>query len=179
VDYVVEANPVSVARVGFISVAGYEFVITQDPKPCYFAVTNLDEARSESFGESGGDSAIYIYTDLGCNWSAVSDSPWISILDGTAGNGPGAVICVVTQLKPHAGEAGLPPVPVRVTCTPVAIVVRLRKCSATVPVPANPSNGPRAAAKSSADVPTCRRIYIGSDVRRRFPVVGAVVRGRA
>ncbi len=102
VDYVVEANPISVARVGVISVAGYEFLITQDPKPCYFAVTNMDEARSESFGESGGDSAIYIYTDIGCNWTAVSDSTWISILDGASGHGSGTVIFVVAR---NAGPA--------------------------------------------------------------------------
>ncbi len=97
VDYAVEANPISVARVGVISVAGYEFLITQDPKPCYFAVTNLDESRNESFGESGGDSSIFIHAELGCTWSAVSDSPWISILDGASGNGPGTVIFVVAR----------------------------------------------------------------------------------
>jgi len=97
VTYTVASNGVSVGRSGFIIAAGFPFFVSQDPKPCYYAVANPGGEQSENYGESGGFGTVAVDADVGCTWLAVSEVPWISIFEGQSGNGSGALTYVVAR----------------------------------------------------------------------------------
>jgi hypothetical protein len=45
----------------------------------------------DSFGASGGSGSVAITTQPGCSWTAVSNSPFISVTSGVSGTGDGSV----------------------------------------------------------------------------------------
>jgi hypothetical protein len=44
-----------------------------------------------SFNELGDSRSVTITTSAGCSWTATSDSPWLTIISGSSGNGTGTL----------------------------------------------------------------------------------------
>jgi hypothetical protein len=57
-------------------------------------------ATAAAVGAGGGEIAIQIYTQPGCEWQAAPTASWMSIYSGRAGNGTGTVYVYV---QPNRG----------------------------------------------------------------------------
>ena len=78
------------SREGTAVIAGQLFSVTQS-SGCSFQV----EPTTHSVGAPGGMETVSVRSVAGCEWSASSDVPWISIQAGSSGSGNGAVIFAV------------------------------------------------------------------------------------
>ena len=86
-NVVVEARPTSgPSRTGTLVVAGYTVTVAQG-QGCSTAIA----PENQTVGASGGSGTIAVNTAPGCKWSAQSDVPWLTIVSGSSGNGPGMV----------------------------------------------------------------------------------------
>jgi hypothetical protein len=76
-------------RTGTVSIAGQTLTVTQaGTASCSYAVAPTTQA----VGASGGVApAISVTTAADCSWTASSNAPWVTLLSGTSGTGPGAV----------------------------------------------------------------------------------------
>ena len=87
VRYTVAPNPAATPRSGTLVVGPETREITQQAARCRF------ELSRRSFdlppGSGGGD--IDVQAAAGCAWEATTAAPWIDVLDGARGTGPGRV----------------------------------------------------------------------------------------
>ena len=81
-------------RTGSVLVAGQLVAITQGAG-CNFSVDPL----SHSFGAQGGTGNATIAAASGCTWTAVSDSPWITLTGATSGTGGGGISFAVPAVS--------------------------------------------------------------------------------
>src|SRR5215210_1138467 len=86
VTYNVAALGSNPARTGTLSIGGVTFTVTQD-NACSFSIA----PASNSFGSGGGTGSVSLTGKIGCTWSAVSGASWITITQGTSGNGSATV----------------------------------------------------------------------------------------
>jgi Viral BACON domain/Putative binding domain, N-terminal len=80
------ASTAGPSRTASLTIAGQSFAVTQSPG-CSFEVSPL----SHSVDASGGTRAVNVTTTAGCEWSASSTQPWLTITAGSSGNGSGTV----------------------------------------------------------------------------------------
>jgi uncharacterized repeat protein (TIGR01451 family) len=78
------------ARVGTITVEGQTFTVNQSGV-CSFSIS----PGSALFAQTGGEGSVTVTSSAGCNWTAVSNAPWINISAGDSGSGNGTVNYVV------------------------------------------------------------------------------------
>ena len=83
VTYVLEANPISLDRIGTLLVGGQSFVITQQAISCTFTISPTK--RSHGFGFASN--FFTINAGVGCLWTVVNTNPWISLVGSGSGNG--------------------------------------------------------------------------------------------
>jgi hypothetical protein len=81
--YIVSPNPNSSPRTGYIYVEEGTVSIFQDGAPCKVPLTPTS-ATHTPLQETG---AVVVASPGGCNWSAVTTNPWVTILSGTNGTG--------------------------------------------------------------------------------------------
>ncbi len=75
-------------RAGALGVAGESASITQaGTSACTYGVT----PSSRTVAASGGSDVFDIDTAAGCSWTAVSNTPWLTITSGPSGTGAGRV----------------------------------------------------------------------------------------
>ena len=74
-------------RTGTMTIAGQTLTVRQEP--CFFSIEPRDGA---DFPQSGGVGAIQVTSELGCNWTAVTQQQWIVFISNQAGSGNGSVI---------------------------------------------------------------------------------------
>jgi hypothetical protein len=74
------------ARTGAFTIAGQPFTLTQDGD-CGYAVTPDTLAR----GSGATNDALNVTAAAGCSWTAVSNVPWVRIINGATGSGMGRV----------------------------------------------------------------------------------------
>ena len=86
VGFAVAPNNGEPARTGAITVAGLSIPITQ-PGACSYSVS----PAGQSFQLSGGSWVATVTADPGCSWTAVSNSPWVTVTSGDSGSGTGVV----------------------------------------------------------------------------------------
>ena len=88
------------ARTGTVSIAGRPFAITQAAAQavCTFAAV----ASPNSFAANGGSGALAVTTAAGCEWTATSNAPWVTLTGGASGTGSGTV---GFQVEPNTGAA--------------------------------------------------------------------------
>jgi hypothetical protein len=101
VRFRVSANTAPTPRSGALEVAGIRVEVRQlgsVPK-CNYSV---DPSSAQS-GPEGIDDRLSVQTDGTCTWTAVSDQPWLAIIAGVTGTGPGEVRY---RAAPNAGSAG-------------------------------------------------------------------------
>jgi hypothetical protein len=77
-------------RTGTILVAGLRFAVTQS-QSCTFSVSPTSYAP----GSGGGSTIVSVSTAVGCPWTAASNVPWATVVQGSTGSGPGAAQIVV------------------------------------------------------------------------------------
>jgi len=91
ISYQVAANPSPVARTASIAVNDQRVALTQDAAPCRFTL----DGTAATFDSQGGTGSVAVTTASGCEWTAMSGVPWISIRSGSRGVGSGTVTFTV------------------------------------------------------------------------------------
>jgi hypothetical protein len=88
-------------RTGTILVAGLRFAVTQS-QSCTYSVS----PSSYSPGSGGGSTIVAVSTAAGCPWTAASNVPWATVVQGSTGTGPGAAQVLVegTNGPPRSGS---------------------------------------------------------------------------
>ncbi len=90
INYTVSANTAS-ARIGTITINGQTFTVNQSPGCAYLLTPN-----NAPFGAAGGTGNFNVAAGTGCNWTATSNVPWLTVNTGTSGSGNGTVSFTVT-----------------------------------------------------------------------------------
>ena len=87
-------------RTGTVTIAGHALTVTQSPG-CTFDVAPL----THDVDPSGGTRTVNVTAAAGCDWTASSAEPWITIASGASGNGSGAVTFAVASASgpPRSG----------------------------------------------------------------------------
>ena len=88
-NYSVDPNG-GAGRVGTITVETQTFTVNQSGA-CSFSIS----PGSALFNQPGGEGSVTVSTSVGCNWTAVSNAPWITISSGDSGSGSGTVNYIV------------------------------------------------------------------------------------
>jgi hypothetical protein len=86
-QYTVRPNPVPTPRRGSIVVEGQTVEVAQEAAPCTFEL----DRREVDLPAAGGTGAVAVRTHAVCGWTASSDAPWLTILEGREGAGPASV----------------------------------------------------------------------------------------
>jgi len=95
VAYSVDANPSPLSRSGTVTIAGRTFSVDQQGSAaCTYAVA----PTQASFSLVARSATVTVTTAPGCNWSAVSNDPWIAISNGASGAGNGVVTYSIPTL---------------------------------------------------------------------------------
>jgi trimeric autotransporter adhesin len=97
-EYVVASNPTPATRRGDLIVGDERTEIVQAGAPCDFTLSSSEGA----FLASGGQTTVTVTTLQGCQWTAASDHPWITVASGASGDGAGTVVLAVA---PNAGPS--------------------------------------------------------------------------
>ena len=88
VEYVVAANPDPSTRTGSIDLNNQRAQVTQAAGQCTMQLRDT----SASFTNAGGTGTIGVTASSAqCQWTAVPDSPWITVRGGATGSGNGTV----------------------------------------------------------------------------------------
>ncbi len=116
VGYSVSANPNGTTRNGTIAIGGKLLTVTQDAAACSSTLSST----AESFESAGGSRAVSVTMAAGCSWTAVSNSPWITVTSGagpnTSGNGGvGFLVPANTSTAPRTGSLAIAGKTVNVT----------------------------------------------------------------
>jgi hypothetical protein len=98
------ANPTITTRTGTIRVSwtgGFtDLTVTQGGGTCSFVLS----PQSGNFPAAGGTASFTVTpSDAGCQWTAASDSSWLTISSGQSGTGPGTVAYAASA---YAGPTG-------------------------------------------------------------------------
>jgi hypothetical protein len=85
VTFNVAANA-GAARAGVIRIGGRNFAVNQE-SGCTFSIAPAGQAMPAA----GGEVNVNVTAEGGCTWTAASLAPWIAIVSGAGGSGPGVV----------------------------------------------------------------------------------------
>jgi glucose/sorbosone dehydrogenase/BACON domain-containing protein len=88
VAFSVDANTAATARNGTMTIAGRTFTVAQNGTNGCAVAISPDQA---TYPRSGGTGLVLVSADPGCDWSAVSNSSWITITSERRGSGSGSV----------------------------------------------------------------------------------------
>ena len=104
VTFAVAANTDQATRGGSLTIAGQSLSIQQEAAAvvCAFTVAPL----SGSMGKDGGNGSVAIGTSASCGWTAVSEDPWLVVIDGSTGTGTGTVTYGVTRNNQVGARTG-------------------------------------------------------------------------
>src|SRR5262249_4748076 len=73
------ARPVGVAA----DIGAFEYYDTNSPPACFYRLSSTNA----NFEVSGGGGTVEVFTSYFCNWSASSDTNWLTIASATNGTG--------------------------------------------------------------------------------------------
>jgi hypothetical protein len=97
VSYTVSRNPDITARERTLMVAAVPYKISQDGRQvCTYSIS----PEQQSFGDEGGTGEVQVTAGAECAWSTASAVPWLTIVAGGSGRGPGVV-----TYKAHSNDA--------------------------------------------------------------------------
>jgi hypothetical protein len=123
VGFAAAANAQVVERRGTVVVNGVRVEITQGPAPCVFTLDRLER----SVAASGGRIEVAVAAQNGCNWTAVSQAPWLTVVAGATGQGTGVVAVVVESNETPDRRTG--------TLTIAGQTYTVEQASSPVPIP--------------------------------------------
>jgi hypothetical protein len=114
--------------------AVYAFHVDPGSGGCTYTLN----ANSVTMSSSGGSGSVTVTSTPGCTWSALTPAPWITILSGSPGNGPGTVNFSVAA-NTSASRSGI------IAIAGKNFTVNQDGAAGTTPVPGagvpNPSSG--------------------------------------
>jgi glucose/arabinose dehydrogenase len=88
VAFSIDANTAATARNGTMTIAGRTFTVAQNgTSGCAVAIS----PNQATYPKAGGTGLVLVSADQGCDWSAVSNSSWITITSEPRGSGSGSV----------------------------------------------------------------------------------------
>jgi hypothetical protein len=94
VNYSVAANS-DTTRTGTVTIAGQTFTVSQTGASCSYGISppmsSLFSNVNHSIAACGGTGVVHVTADAGCQWTASSNVPWITIISGGSGSGNGVV----------------------------------------------------------------------------------------
>jgi hypothetical protein len=99
VTFTLQPN-VGVTRTAIITVNDKVFTITQASGCTY----TLSANQSQVFPDSGGTGSFIVNTAAGCSWTALNNSPWITITSGSVITGSGTV---TYSVAPNSETSGI------------------------------------------------------------------------
>lgn len=102
VGYTVDANTSLTDRIGFLTVDGQTFTITQRASLCTFDLSPTN--RNHGYGATTG--SVSVSSAAGCTWPVVNTNAWITLLSTGSGSGDGTVSYSVSSnidLEPRSG----------------------------------------------------------------------------
>jgi len=104
VNFSVPPNPMGgPPRNGFITVNDQKFAVTEAAGvPCLYTLT----PSSQDFASAGGSGTFTVTTVGTCPWSATPSDPWITIIAGGRGAGPGTVTFSVGENAAGSARQG-------------------------------------------------------------------------
>ena len=130
-NYSVSSNTSGAPRSGTLTVAGQTFTVTQASQACTFSIT----PTSGLFESSGGSAGVSVVAPGGCGWTAVSNSPWITVTSGAGGSGNGTVaysVAVNGTVDPRVGTLTVAGQTVTVTQSGVTCVTAISPLTASI-----------------------------------------------
>jgi hypothetical protein len=101
-DTLTEAVKIYVNAAGTLASAADTAAFTGGPTCTY----TVSAANPASFGASGGSGTVAITTQPGCFWTAVSNSPFISVTSAASGTGDGSVTFAVAATSSESSRTG-------------------------------------------------------------------------
>ena len=104
VTFAVAANTEPAARGGALTIAGQSLSIQQEAAAiaCAFTIAPL----SAALGKDGGTGSVAVGTSPSCGWTAISEDPWLSVIDGGTGTGSGTVTYGVARNSQVGARTG-------------------------------------------------------------------------
>ena len=88
VDYSVPGNTNTTAQIGTVTIAGQTFTVNQDAGGCTYKLS----PKHGKLKAAGGSATVKVNPNFSdCNWTAVSNDPFITVTDGASGTGKGSV----------------------------------------------------------------------------------------
>ena len=87
VRFTVARNLLATPRTGTIRIAGNVFTVEQAERPCVLSLSS----PSSTHGAKAAPGSFAISVGAACEWSAVSNAPWIVVTSATAGRGPASL----------------------------------------------------------------------------------------
>jgi Viral BACON domain/Putative binding domain, N-terminal len=89
------------ARSATLTIAGRPFAVSQS-SGCTFGIS----AAGQNVPYFGGPGSVAVNTSAGCTWTAASSIPWVRIISGQAGAGPGTVGFAVDETPSSLPRSG-------------------------------------------------------------------------
>jgi hypothetical protein len=177
-DVVFEVAPgTGSTRTGVVTIAGQSVQVVQAAQAV--SCTYATGVTSVTMSASGGIAEVSVATPAGCAWTAQSQSPWITIANGSSGTGAGVVRMSIAASDGPArnGSAIIAGVPITVTQSS-GCAVTVEPASHSAPVAGGTSSvaihaGAQCAWTASSNVPwiTIASATSGSgDTQLRFAV---------
>jgi hypothetical protein len=100
--YSVDVNTSSAPRIGTMTIGGQIFTVNQAASVCTVSMS-LAEV---TLPQMGATASIPVSAGPGCEWTAASQSSWITIISGVTGMGNGTVTYRVQPLRGQASRRG-------------------------------------------------------------------------
>ena len=101
----VPPNPAA-ARTGAVRIADQTLIVDQSPAASVPTCSDSLAPVSRSVAAHSGEVTVEVRTDVGCAWSAMSHAPWIGVLSGQTGAGPGSVRLAIATNAAAAPRTG-------------------------------------------------------------------------
>ena len=130
--YTATGNPVVAERRGVVVVNGARVEIGQAAATCQYAISRT----RDTVPATGGRLDVGVSAQAGCDWTARSEAPWISIVGGEAGRGAGTVAISVAPNPGADARAG------SVTIAGQSYLIEQAGAVVGGPLPPQPPNNP-------------------------------------
>jgi hypothetical protein len=87
VGFVASGNPTALMRRAAVTVGDVRVELAQSGAPCQYTLTPATQA----FGIDGGEGSVSVAVIDGCQWTAASSAPWLSVVGTPSGTGSGTL----------------------------------------------------------------------------------------
>ncbi len=102
-SYKVSANPNGLTRTGLVAIANQFLTITQDPAPCTYALG----FSSMRYGPGATNDMAGMTTLIGCPWSVLSGTDWITITSAASNTNSGTISYTVAANPTGLARTGV------------------------------------------------------------------------